>query len=705
MAAGNGFLTEEFIERIEAGKCVLFAGSGLSAGAGFPTWKKFAENLAVKFGEPSRQQDYLESIRGGYADSVVYDIVSSTPREKIVEYVKEIFGRSAQPTPAHNILKELGFCSAITSNWDSLLEDTFASAPVFWLRHAEEIQSRLLKNEFFFLKAYGEARWPETLVLSAPEFETEVGTNKPFLSAMHSIMLQRSLVFVGCSLDGIENFLRSLQIYSGQDGPPHFAITGVAGTGWQSRAQVLEKKYGIRSWTYPDGDAAEMLQIIESLRFRVKITPVHRAEPKRSRLRKAIFENVGPFERLELDFTEGWNILLGNNGVGKSTVLKALGVAIAGSDAAPWADRLIRRDQPRATIQLFTDNATYRTTIDRGLGSGAAIECVPVRPMTGEGWLVLGFPPLRMGNWDSRPPSQLASPVPTSEDVLPLIRESIDYRLDQLKQWIVDTSALIRLEPERFSARRLLSTFFLIVQDLIGIEKLAFAGVDYETKRVMVDAGDGPVRLEAISQGMASLISWVGVVFQRLNEVFDGEDHPAIVLMDEIDAHMHPAWQRILVPRLTKAFPNIQFIVSTHSPMIVAGRPKEEIFVFERENGKVGVQRPTIDFDGLRADQVLTSVAFGLDNARGEDDKAEAKRIEYAELLQLSEPNDQQRNRLAELRRDPAIYLRSAGESHLSPVAWAAVREALSKQPVKDQAKLLQEAERHIAQISADFGI
>jgi predicted ATP-binding protein involved in virulence len=58
-----------------------------------------------------------------------------------------------------------------------------------------------------------------------------------------------------------------------------------------------------------------------------------------------------------------------------------------------------------------------------------------------------------------------------------------------------------------------------------------------------------------------------------------------IVLIDEIDLHLHPQWQRRVLPALTKTFPNCQFIVTTHSPQVLSEVPKESVFILE--NGKL----------------------------------------------------------------------------------------------------------------------
>ena len=109
--------------------------------------------------------------------------------------------------------------------------------------------------------------------------------------------------------------------------------------------------------------------------------------------------------------------------------------------------------------------------------------------------------------------------------------------------------------------QRLLAKFFNVIETLTEGVRIKFAGVDPATEQINVETDDGLVPLDYVSQGTASLISWVGVVLQRLYEVYGADEDPTqrffLVLMDEIDAHMHPAWQRIMLNRVRKLFPKM----------------------------------------------------------------------------------------------------------------------------------------------------
>jgi recombinational DNA repair ATPase RecF len=115
-----------------------------------------------------------------------------------------------------------------------------------------------------------------------------------------------------------------------------------------------------------------------------------------------ILRNIRPFEALELDFQEPWLVLLGDNGVGKSSILKALAVAMVGSEASAVAGRLVREGQSLATITLITDRNPrgYVTDISKSTGE-ASVVSKPSRPLESKGWITLGFPPLRSVSWQS----------------------------------------------------------------------------------------------------------------------------------------------------------------------------------------------------------------------------------------------------------------------------------------------------------------
>ena len=96
-----------------------------------------------------------------------------------------------------------------------------------------------------------------------------------------------------------------------------------------------------------------------------------------------------------------------------------------------------------------------------------------------------------------------------------------------------------------------------------------------------------------------------------------------------------PFLRRVLVGKLRRLFPAMQFVVTSHSPLLIAGLSQVEIVIFRREDGTVKCMNPPIDVRGLRADQILTSPLFALDATR--DLETQELLDHYTELCSKSQ--------------------------------------------------------------------
>ncbi len=176
--------------------------------------------------------------------------------------------------------------------------------------------------------------------------------------------------------------------------------------------------------------------------------------------------------------------------------------------------------------------------------------------------------------------------------------------------------------------------------------------------------------MKDLSLGYRALIAWMVDLASRLFENYpDSPDplaEPAVVLVDEIDLHLHPKWQRILMSYLGERFPNTQFIVTAHSPLIVQSAPDANIVVLRREGDHVVIDNDVEAIRGWRVDQILTSDLFDLESAR--PPQLDALLAERTELLSKPRLTQRDRRRLAEL--ESKIGPLPAGET-------AAEREAL----------------------------
>jgi len=686
---------------------VLYAGAGLSYESGFPLWSQFVKSL-VEFAVSEHAVDksfavsLFESLRIGKSDFVADSVVSALRERqpgKLERHLQQVFLRPTLPlSPIHEELRKLNLRAVMTTNFDDLLEKAFGdrSPHTYAPQETEELLNAISKQEFFILKLYGSVRSPDVLVAPA-QYEEVIRGNRAFSSVIETLFFSSTILFIGASLEGIEAYLRGISL-PGVQKRTHYALVAVSGSAWRTTADILRRRYGIE--VLPIGDkghiGGRVLSFVKQLTAATGAPTTAPATQTREVTRVAL-QNIGPFDSLELQLDRKWNVLLGDNGVGKSSILRAIAAALVGPQA-PYVDRLIKAGTSRAEITIDIGKKTYKTEIFRG--SGGRVEVVShLSPVEAEGVLALGFPALRTVSW-ARPKGPTvgeSTARPNAADLAPLIGGGLDPRTDDLKQWIVSMDYRSRALPLSTEPYSVLQTFFNVAGAIAEGMKLEFYGVDPETYEVKIRTADGPLPLEALSQGTISLLGWVGMLVQRLSEVFGGRDmpmteRPAIVLIDEIDAHLHPAWQQILVDRLSTEFPNVQFIATTHSPLIVGGMRASQIFRFLREDDDTIAQVEVEEEMTVgRTDQILTGELFGLDTTLDTD--TQKLRDEYRRLLARRVRAPHEEKRFVVLEDTLAFRIPPAAETPVERQAYQMLelllrRSAGDKNP-EMQAKVL----------------
>ncbi|HSK72596.1 MAG TPA: AAA family ATPase [Pyrinomonadaceae bacterium] len=165
---------------------------------------------------------------------------------------------------------------------------------------------------------------------------------------------------------------------------------------------------------------------------------------------------------------------------------------------------------------------------------------------------------------------------------------------------------------------------------------------------------------DVLPDGLRSLISWIADLLGRVDLLKWQDDLPIfeknlILLLDEIEVHLHPAWQRKVLPVVQKLFKNSQIFVSTHSPFVVNSVDDAWVYKLELENGKAKVAGIVRSEDGISYQTVLSEI-FGIDKEFGgktqEDlDKfykivRNGKKIDEKKLLSLAKSLAEQSDEL-----------------------------------------------------------
>lgn len=145
---------------------------------------------------------------------------------------------------------------------------------------------------------------------------------------------------------------------------------------------------------------------------------------------------------------------------------------------------------------------------------------------------------------------------------------------------------------------------------------------------MMVEKNDWTLNVEQLSDGEKCLLAMTGDLARRLAMANPYMDDPlkggGIVLIDEIELHLHPKWQRMVVPALEKTFPNCQFVVTTHSPAVIGHVRRESLLLLKLEKTGIRGEHPGVSL-GLDANRVLLEI-MGVDE-RPHEFKVKLERI------------------------------------------------------------------------------
>lgn len=220
-----------------------------------------------------------------------------------------------------------------------------------------------------------------------------------------------------------------------------------------------------------------------------------------------------------------------------------------------------------------------------------------------------------------------------------------------------------------------------LIDLLPDVSNIRVAGLDEQPPlpRLEVQTPYGWVPMRALSLGYRSMIAWVLDLASRMFEAYpdstDPLSEPAIALVDEIDLHLHPRWQREITAHLDRLFPNVQFIVTAHSPLVVQAPGVTNVAVLRRIDDYVEIVNDPEEVRGWRVDQILTSDLFGLSSARPVEVEELLKRQQ--ELVLLDEPTEAQRAELAAV--DTKLAELVPGETAQDRETWAVVRRLANR--------------------------
>ncbi|EIM30454.1 AAA family ATPase [Microvirga lotononidis] len=341
------------------------------------------------------------------------------------------------------------------------------------------------------------------------------------------------------------------------------------------------------------------------------------------------------------------NVLLGVNGAGKSTMLDAIALAalspvIADSSGyRPYAliRRVARGKSPRAA-SMEAEIVIHGQDVDGSPGRTDQVRTISAnveRRGDLESLKAAGsIDPIWDGMFQDRSPAFLMVGYGATRRVesVSSIDESTRSKTRQLRY-----ERVASLFEDHFTLRPLASWLpewqsinpgrhkqVVNLINRLSRNDVVFTG-QREGREYLFRVGNNLVPFSALSDGYKAYIGWVGdLLFHVCMGCPPGKklvDNKGVVLVDEIDLHIHPEWQRTMIPTLAQALPNLQFIFTSHSPLVVGTLERANIIHVETgPRGHAIMKRPGEEVYGLTADQILRSEIFGLDSTRDPGFKA-----------------------------------------------------------------------------------
>jgi hypothetical protein len=187
----------------------------------------------------------------------------------------------------------------------------------------------------------------------------------------------------------------------------------------------------------------------------------------------------------------------------------------------------------------------------------------------------------------------------------------------------------------------------------IDIRGPRLPGSREEDGGVWVTTPFGAVPIQRLSLGYQTVMAWTADIAWRLVNHYPKSanplQEPAIVIVDEIDLHLHPHWQREIRRHLIQHFPAVQFIATAHSPLMAQDALDANLAVIHARDGEATIVSEPAVIKSWRLDQILTSELFGLPNARAPE--IETKMRRRVELGQKRTLTRAERAELKELDR------------------------------------------------------
>lgn len=355
---------------------------------------------------------------------------------------------------------------------------------------------------------------------------------------------------------------------------------------------------------------------------------------------------IGGIRNLIVDFNDRMNFICGPNGIGKTTLLECIAHSFTANNT-----NILKRN-----VASSTGSFTALIDLDGGEHSSNVD--------------IIDFSPNKESNVNGlhQHSSKLLSlKVTRSFQYQPLnaVGKDIDkgayelyqeakngVNISEVKNWFVNrylySAHKGALTQEQHNNLELAKKSFSLLND-----KFSFSRVMASSNEIMINTPDGEIYYEYLSSGFKSCLSIIFGIIKDIELRFkepciNAWDFDGIILIDEIELHLHPEWQSKIAKILLDVFPNAQFITATHSPHVLQSANPEEIIALTFDDGKVirrELEKSKYGYQGWTVEEILLDV-MGMTDTRTDEYH---KYLHYFELALEQENYQKAKEAFSEL--------------------------------------------------------
>ncbi|MFM7156068.1 MAG: AAA family ATPase [Bacteroidota bacterium] len=317
---------------------------------------------------------------------------------------------------------------------------------------------------------------------------------------------------------------------------------------------------------------------------------------------KIDIRNIRSLKEFTMEFPKGneagWHVLIGDNGSGKSSIVRCIAAALIGPNEIgalrQYWDEWLSQGADTGGVELaIIDGKRDQLTLPFNIKVKCSFELerdadgVVLHSVTDtrrnvisekgrsqpNNYFSASFGPFRRFTGGSSEWSKVYRSAPNAGAHLSVFGE--DVALTEAMEWLKELDRRRLKEKESSDKQPSRSAYiFDKLRDFINTSKLlphntVFTGINLDGEPEFRDGNGSIVRITQLSDGYRSILSMTFELIRQLAlRSYSIFDVPGVVLIDEIDAHLHPTWQTRIGEWFTRHFPKIQFIVTTHSPLI-----------------------------------------------------------------------------------------------------------------------------------------